>query len=63
MGISPLDGFDQVKMAYKRRRKDAESNKDAEHLFKVVLGHGGSEFGYCCVVNVLMSDGVLSNFS
>lgn len=50
-------------MAYKRRRKDAESNKDAEHLFKVVLGHGGSEFGYCCVVNVLMSDGVLSNFS
>ncbi|XP_052134917.1 protein CHLOROPLAST J-LIKE DOMAIN 1, chloroplastic-like isoform X2 [Oryza glaberrima] len=35
LGISPLDGFDQVKMAYKRRRKDAESNKDAEHLFKL----------------------------
>uniref|UniRef100_A0A0E0M8S8 J domain-containing protein n=1 Tax=Oryza punctata TaxID=4537 RepID=A0A0E0M8S8_ORYPU len=35
LGISPLDGFDQVKMAYKRRRKDAESNKDAEHLLKL----------------------------
>uniref|UniRef100_A0A0E0BBQ9 Uncharacterized protein n=1 Tax=Oryza glumipatula TaxID=40148 RepID=A0A0E0BBQ9_9ORYZ len=35
LGISPLDRFDQVKMAYKRRRKDAESNKDAEYLLKL----------------------------
>jgi len=25
LGISQLDGFDQVKMVYKRKRKDAES--------------------------------------
>uniref|UniRef100_A0A0D9XKM5 J domain-containing protein n=1 Tax=Leersia perrieri TaxID=77586 RepID=A0A0D9XKM5_9ORYZ len=36
LGTSPLDGFDQVKMAYTRRRKDAESNSDAEYLMKVL---------------------------
>ncbi|KAF0929444.1 hypothetical protein E2562_021548 [Oryza meyeriana var. granulata] len=35
LGISPLDGFDHVKMAYMRRRKDAESNEDAKYLLKL----------------------------
>ncbi|CAN6299086.1 unnamed protein product [Urochloa humidicola] len=35
LGISPLDGFDQVKVAYKRKRKDAESSCDREYLVKL----------------------------
>ncbi|KAL6883785.1 hypothetical protein ACP4OV_011199 [Aristida adscensionis] len=35
LGIRPLDGFDQVKMAYKKRRKDAENSRDVEHLIKL----------------------------
>ncbi|XP_048551663.1 uncharacterized protein LOC125531263 [Triticum urartu] len=33
--ISPLDGFDQVKMAYKWRRKNAENSGDAAYLLKL----------------------------
>uniref|UniRef100_M8BY08 Uncharacterized protein n=1 Tax=Aegilops tauschii TaxID=37682 RepID=M8BY08_AEGTA len=36
LGISPLDGFDQVKMAYKWRRKNAENSGDAAYLLKCV---------------------------
>ncbi|CAN6282763.1 unnamed protein product [Urochloa humidicola] len=35
LGISPLDGFDQVKIAYKRKRKDAENSCDQEYLVKL----------------------------
>ncbi|KAJ1295175.1 hypothetical protein BS78_01G203900 [Paspalum vaginatum] len=35
LGISPLDEFDQVKVAYKRRRKDVESCCDREYLLKL----------------------------
>ncbi|KAM0930625.1 hypothetical protein ACQ4PT_000825 [Festuca glaucescens] len=35
LGIGTLDGFDQVKMAYKRRRKDAEISGDTEYLLKL----------------------------
>uniref|UniRef100_A0A452YG24 J domain-containing protein n=1 Tax=Aegilops tauschii subsp. strangulata TaxID=200361 RepID=A0A452YG24_AEGTS len=35
LGISPLDGFDQVKMAYKWRRKNAENSGDAAYLLKL----------------------------
>jgi hypothetical protein len=35
LGIGTLDGFDQVKMAYKRRRKDTEISGDTEYLLKV----------------------------
>ncbi|KAL6643101.1 hypothetical protein ACP70R_021282 [Stipagrostis hirtigluma subsp. patula] len=35
LGISPLDGFDQVKMAYKKRCKDAESSYDVDYLMKL----------------------------
>ncbi|CAN6287974.1 unnamed protein product [Urochloa humidicola] len=35
LGISPLDGFDQVKIAYKRKRKDAEISCDREYLVKL----------------------------
>ncbi|CAL4917166.1 unnamed protein product [Urochloa decumbens] len=35
LGISPPDGFDQVKIAYKRKRKDADSGCDREYLVKL----------------------------
>ncbi|XP_047072414.1 uncharacterized protein LOC124681564 [Lolium rigidum] len=35
LGIGTLDGFDQVKMAYKRRRKDTEISGDTEYLLKL----------------------------
>ncbi|KAF8723090.1 hypothetical protein HU200_022242 [Digitaria exilis] len=35
LGISSLDGFDQVKIAYKRKRKDADSSCNWEYLVKL----------------------------
>ncbi|XP_025792427.1 uncharacterized protein LOC112873632 [Panicum hallii] len=35
LGISRLDGFDRVKMVFKRKRKDAESTCDREYLLKL----------------------------
>ncbi|XBJ16493.1 hypothetical protein VPH35_008115 [Triticum aestivum] len=35
LGINPLDGFDQVKMAYNWRRKNAENSGDAAYLLKL----------------------------
>nr|CAB3499378.1 unnamed protein product [Digitaria exilis] len=35
LGISSLDGFDQVKIAYKRKRKDAECSCNWEYLVKL----------------------------
>lgn len=55
LGISPLDGFDHVKMAYKWRQKNAENNGDAAYLLKVVLGPCHSVFGACVGVSVSMS--------
>ncbi|TVU30374.1 hypothetical protein EJB05_21990 [Eragrostis curvula] len=33
--MSPFDGFDKVKMAYKRKQKEAENSKDAEFFIKL----------------------------
>ncbi|RCV30234.1 hypothetical protein SEVIR_6G078100v4 [Setaria viridis] len=35
LGIRPLDSFDQMKMAYKKKRKDAEETADDEFLAKL----------------------------
>jgi hypothetical protein len=35
LGIRPLDSFDHMKMAYKKKRKDAEETADDEFLAKV----------------------------
>ncbi|KAK1609879.1 hypothetical protein QYE76_033552 [Lolium multiflorum] len=35
LGITPLDSFDNMKLAYKRKRKDAEELGDEDHLAKL----------------------------
>ncbi|XP_020185615.2 protein CHLOROPLAST J-LIKE DOMAIN 1, chloroplastic isoform X1 [Aegilops tauschii subsp. strangulata] len=45
LGISPLDGFDQVKMAYKWRRKNAENSGDAAYLLKLQNRKKGVAYG------------------
>ncbi|XP_008676766.1 uncharacterized protein [Zea mays] len=39
LGIRPLDSFDHMKMAYKKKRKDAEETGDDEFLAKLDRAH------------------------
>lgn len=38
LGVSPIEGFDMVKAAYTRRRKDAEKRGDEAYVAQVIDG-------------------------
>lgn len=58
LGVSPIEGFDMVKAAYARRRKDAERRGDEAALAQVVYARQSLSYllSFCPCVIVVRSE-------